>query len=76
MLQCEGYKMFHGTVRITPVIREDGTRWKEPFDLRGTWLYKPEEGGMWYCKADGRRGAESWPEEILSDFREEPEGDA
>lgn len=76
MLVCDGYKMFHGTVRVTPVLRPDGTRWKEPFDLKGTWLFKPEwetgeKGGCWYCKPDNGGFAESYPPEILSDFRED-----
>lgn len=70
MLRCEGYKMFHGTVRITPAMRPDGTRWKEPFDLVGTWLYKPDVE-TWYCKPDDGSWTQSWSPEILSDFRED-----
>ena len=70
MLSCDGYKMFHGTVRITPVIRPDGTRWKEPFDLTGTWLFKPE-AKYWYCKPDDGGWTESWSPSILSDFRDD-----
>lgn len=70
MLKCDGYKMFHGTVKVTPVLRPDGTRWKEPFDLTGTWLYKPDFD-TWYCKPDNGGWTESWTPDILSDFRED-----
>ena len=44
MLKCEGYKMFKGKMKITPksvaIL---------PFEVEGTWLYKPEYG-CWYCK--------------------------
>lgn len=43
MLQCEGYKMFKGTMAITPVSRNI-----PPFRKHGTWLYKPEYD-CWYC---------------------------
>ena len=71
MLSCDGYKMFHGTVRITPVVRPDGTRWREPFDLTGVWFYRPDVD-TWYCKPD-EVGAwtESWSPDILSDFRDD-----
>lgn len=69
MLKCDGYKMFHGTVRVTPVTLPDGTRWREPFDLTGTWLYKPE--GMWYCNPDDGGLTSSWSPDILSDFRDD-----
>ena len=70
MLTCEGYKMFHGTVRISPIIRPDGTRWREPFDLTGTWLYKPDTG-YWYCKPDDGGMIMSWSDNIMSDFRDD-----
>lgn len=73
MLKCDGYKMFHGSVRITPVIRADGMRWKEPFDLTGTWLFKPDTG-YWYCKPDDAGFTESWSPDILSDFRDDCSG--
>ena len=44
MLKCEGYKMFFGTMQITPK-----TDVVKPFKLEGTWLYKPEHK-CWYCK--------------------------
>lgn len=69
MLSCEGYKMFHGTVHISPVVRADGTRWKEPFDLAGVWLYKPDTG-YWYCKSDENGWVSSFSDSIMSDFRE------
>ena len=67
MLECDGYKMFYGTVKITPVMRPDGTRWREPYDLTGTWLYKPE-CDSWYCQPD-HDFSQSFDPEILSDFR-------
>lgn len=43
MLKCEGYKMFRGTMRVTP------TNPKFPqVDITGDWLYKPEYD-CWYC---------------------------
>lgn len=50
MIKVEGYKAFHGVMRITPKC--DGVK---PFELSGDWLYKPD--GYWYgC---GRSFAES-----------------
>ena len=43
MLQCEGYKMFKGKMRITP--KRLGYK---PIEKEGTWLYKPEYD-CWYC---------------------------
>lgn len=40
----EGYKMFIGTMRIKPKNEKF-----EPFDIEGTWLYKPDTK-CWYCK--------------------------
>ena len=54
MISSEGYKAFRGTMRITPVIPD-----KEPFELTGDWLYKPEYK-CWYglCR--------SFPEDICT----------
>lgn len=68
MLTCDGYKMFHGTVRVAPV-KSSGI---EPYDLTGTWLYKP--GGMWYCISDKGGLTSSFPERILSNFRDDDAG--
>lgn len=57
MLQCEGYRMFQGTATIRPLTD------MKPFDVTGTWLYKPEYK-CWYCQ--GR----SYPEAIVTDIRE------
>lgn len=54
MIECENYKMFRGTMLITPANPEF-----EPFALTGDWLYKPEYG-CWYCKA------RSFPEAVCS----------
>ena len=43
MLQCEGYKMFYGTMLITPVNKSF-----PEFKETGTWLYKPEYE-CWYA---------------------------
>lgn len=59
MLQCEGYKMFKGIIRVVP---------KNPVfpirDIEGTWLYKPDTK-CWYCKGS------SYPEEICVILKEE-----
>lgn len=52
MLKCEGYKMFFGTMRITPKVSGFG-----PFEVEATWLYKPEFK-CWYGKGS------SYPEEV------------
>lgn len=77
MLKCDGYKMFHGTVKVTPVRKD-----VKPFDVTGTWLYKPAEAfgidapeGCWYCNEDCGGWTGSWTPDILSDFRDDA-GDA
>lgn len=70
MLECDGFKMFHGTVKVVPV------NGKDPFDVTGTWLFRPEwaiktPGGIWYCKPDCGGFAASYPPDILDDFRED-----
>lgn len=55
MLEVEGYKMFKGTMRITP---KNATI--DSFTKRATWLYKPEYR-CWYSN-DGR----SFSEEICT----------
>ncbi len=42
MISVEGYKAFHGAIRITP--KADKVK---PFELSGDWLYKPDTG-CWY----------------------------
>ena len=51
MLICEGYRMFFGVCRIIPVNME-------PYEVKGTWLYKPEYD-CWYC------GGSSYPASIV-----------
>lgn len=41
MIEVEGYKAFHGTMRITP---KNGN---PPFELTGDWLYNPTYD-CWY----------------------------
>lgn len=54
MLQAEGYKMFRGTIKVTP----KNTNIK-PFELTGTWLYKSYTE-CWY--GNGR----SFPKDIVT----------
>ncbi len=44
MIKVEGYKAFHGTMRITPK-----SAMIAPFELTCDWLYKPDTG-CWYGK--------------------------
>ena len=55
MLKCEGYKMFHGVMTITP--KPVGEYKIPPMDIEGVWLYKPEYD-CWYCNGS------SYPAEI------------
>ena len=64
MLKCDGYKMFHGTVKVVPV------NGKAPFDVTGTWLFKPE-CCCWYCQKDSGGFAESYPPDVLDDFSDD-----
>lgn len=41
MIKVEGYKAFHGKMKISPVSG------REPFVLECDWLYKPDTG-CWY----------------------------
>lgn len=43
MLECEGFKMFSGTMLVTP--KNDNF---PPQEITGVWLYKPEYD-CWYC---------------------------
>ena len=65
MLKCDGYKMFHGAVKITPA-----PGFGEPYDMIGTWLFKPNTG-CWYCNPDDGSLTKSIPADIMSDFRED-----
>ena len=42
MLECEGYKMFKGKMRVVPKNKT-----YPPFVEDGTWLYKPDYD-CWY----------------------------
>lgn len=57
MLECEGYKMFHGTLMVTP-------RCKDPFEVKGTCLYKPEYD-CWYANGS------SYPAKICCVWEDE-----
>lgn len=43
MLRCEGYKMFHGTMRVESLC---GARM-----VTGVWPYRPDTD-CWYCKGE------------------------
>lgn len=60
MIKVEGYKAFHGSMRIVP-----GNLALDPFVIEDTdWLYKPDTK-CWY--GDGR----SFPAEICEPIEEE-----
>jgi len=61
MLKCDGYAMFHGTVKVKQVGGN--------IDLTGTWLHRPEVD-CWYCQPQKGFAASFLPEE-LTDFRDE-----
>lgn len=44
MIEVEGYKAFHGIMKITPKC--EGVK---PFEIQGDWLYKPDMA-CWYGK--------------------------
>lgn len=46
MIEVDGYKAFHGTLRVTPV------NGNAPYTLTGDCLYKPDMG-CWYVKRPG-----------------------
>ena len=54
ILECEGYKMFHGIMNIVPK-----TNLVKPFDIEGTWLYKPDYD-CWYCKRQEWTECAAW----------------
>lgn len=62
MISCEAYKMFKGTMKITPICT--GEFKMEPFDVKGSWLYRPEHK-CWYCNGS------SYPEKICSIVNDE-----
>ena len=64
MLKCDGYKMFKGTVTVTPV------NGKPPYDITGTWLYRPDTE-YWYVEDGDRWWAQGLDPAILSNFRED-----
>lgn len=59
MIEVEGYKAFHGTMRITPQSAD-----RKPFELSGDWLYKPDTR-CWYGKG------QSFMEQICEVVEEE-----
>ena len=65
MLICDGYKMFHGTVKITP--KSDRIK---PFELTGTWLFKFDTG-YWYCEPDDGGITQSFGESVMTIIRED-----
>lgn len=63
MIKVQGYKAFHGTMKITPVVASIS-----PFLIECDWLYKPE-AGCWYGKGS------SYPEEICEVIEENNHND-
>ena len=63
MLECDGFKMCHGTARIVPMNNNP------PYEMRGIWLYKPEYK-CWYCE-DETGWCSSFPEQVVAEIREE-----
>ena len=63
-MKCDGYEMFHGTVKILLVYG--------CVDITGIWLYRPDTD-CWYVKRDkgGPGFAESYPPDCLTDFRKD-----
>lgn len=51
IIYVEGFKAFHGTMRITPKMKVPS------FELTGDWLYKPD-AKCWYGKGS------SFPDDI------------
>ena len=64
MLKCDGYKMFHGTVTVTPVND------KPPYEITGTWLYRPDTK-YWYVEDGSTWWAQGLDPALLSNFRED-----
>lgn len=62
MLTCENYRMFRGTMKITPKNPDF-----EPFTMTGDWLYKPDTQ-CWYCHC------RSFPEAVCTVVEDMPEG--
>ena len=54
MICVEGYKAFHGKMRIEPK-----SSYIKPFEVEGDWLYKPDTD-CWYS------GGSSYPANICS----------
>ena len=52
MIEVEGYKAFHGTMKINAIHIDFKTMTKEaaPFEVSGDFLYKPDTD-CWYNKA-------------------------
>lgn len=64
MLNCDGYKMFKGTVTVTP---RNG---KAPYDMTGTWLYRPDVN-YWYCEDGEAWWAQGIAPDMMSNIRED-----
>lgn len=67
MLKCEGYMMYQGRMTVTPGPH---AKISGPYQLHGTFLYKPEHD-CWYCNGDPQYPwGTSVPAELCSDFVE------
>lgn len=62
MLRCENYKMFYGTMRITPPNPQ-----LAPLEIEATWLYKPEYD-CWYGKGS------SYPASVCAIVEDKTDG--
>lgn len=57
MIEVDGYKAFHGTIHVTPVIPG-----RVPFDVTGDCLYRPDTD-CWYVQPE-RGFSSSYPADI------------
>ena len=44
MIEVNGFKVFRGTMRITPIPSTS-----DPFEVRGNWLYRPKYDRWYGC---------------------------
>lgn len=58
MLECEGYRMFHGAMRIYGMTHGSQI-------VVGTWLYRPDTE-CWYCNGT------SYPRHVCKAEDEDP----
>ena len=67
MLKCEGFMMFKGRMTITP----GPTAKREPYEVHGTFLYKPDLN-YWFVNGDPQfPWGTSFPADMCSNFVEQ-----